>query len=160
MSLDKRASTWKLGSQVNASITDKQTVLIRKLLLDYFIEIPDDPKPPGPVELDQNVPGTVTLSWAPSPDETKDDRLHYAVSKWDTFKQTWKTVAEKLFNNKFTVVDIVPGREYHFRVFAKNDMGISAPSVSPVFEIKKERGIYFLILPHHIKFEMKIFLEV
>ncbi|XP_051931015.1 immunoglobulin-like and fibronectin type III domain-containing protein 1 [Hippocampus zosterae] len=127
------------------------TVLVKNVVgqasFNVEIRVTDDPKPPGPVELHQNVPGTVTLSWAPSPDETKDDRLHYVVSKWDTFKQTWKTVAENLFNNKFTVVDIVPGREYHFRVFAKNDMGISAPSVSPVFEIKKERERFKVTVP-------------
>lgn len=101
----------------------------------------DDPKPPGLVELDQNIPGTVTLCWTPSPDEKRDDRLHYMVSKRDSFKPTWRTVADNLFNNKFTVVNIMPGREYYFRVFAKNDMGLSAPAESPVFAIKKEKGL-------------------
>ncbi|KAM9361800.1 immunoglobulin-like and fibronectin type III domain-containing protein 1 isoform 1-T2 [Symphorus nematophorus] len=103
------------------------------------IRVTDDPKPPGPVELDQNIPGTVTLSWASSPDEKRDDRLHYMVSKRDSLKPTWKTVADNIFNNKFTIVNILPGRQYNFRVFAKNDMGLSPPSVSPVFEIKKEK---------------------
>uniref|UniRef100_A0A3B4T5G0 Immunoglobulin-like and fibronectin type III domain-containing protein 1 n=1 Tax=Seriola dumerili TaxID=41447 RepID=A0A3B4T5G0_SERDU len=96
------------------------------------IRVTDDPKPPGPVELDQNIQGTVTLSWSPSPDEKRDDRLHYMVSKRDSFKRTWRTVADNLFNNKFTVVNILPGREYYFRVFAKNDIGLSPPSESPV----------------------------
>lgn len=100
--------------------------------------------PPGPVELEQNIPGTVTLSWASSPDEKRDDRLHYAVFQRDSFKRTWRTVADNLFNNKFTVVNILPGREYHFRVFAKNDMGLSPPSESPLFETKKEKGRFFL----------------
>lgn len=100
----------------------------------------DDPKPPGPVELDQNIPGTVTLSWMSSPDETRDDRLHYMVSKRDSFRCTWRTVADNLFNNKFTVVNILPGREYYFRVFAKNDMGLSPPSEAPVFGTMKQKG--------------------
>lgn len=54
-------------------------------------------------------------------------------------------MADNLFNNKFTVVNILPGREYYFRVFAKNDMGFSRPSESPVFEIKKEKGLCFLL---------------
>lgn len=102
----------------------------------------DDPKPPGPVELDQIIHGTVTLSWASSPDEKRDDRLHYMVSKRDSFKRTWRTVADNLFNNKFTVVNILPGREYYFRVFAKNDMGLSPPSEPPVFETKQEKGLF------------------
>ncbi|XP_023280699.1 immunoglobulin-like and fibronectin type III domain-containing protein 1, partial [Seriola lalandi dorsalis] len=101
--------------------------------------VTDDPKPPGPVELDQNIQGTVTLSWSPSPDEKRDDRLHYMVSKRDSFKRTWRTVADNLFNNKFTVVNILPGREYYFRVFAKNDIGLSPPSQSPVFGTEKEK---------------------
>lgn len=103
--------------------------------------ITDDPKPPGPVELDQNISGTVTLTWSPSPDEKRDDRLHYMVSKRDSFKRSWRTVADNLFNNKFTVVNILPGREYYFRVFAKNDMGLSPPSESPTFGTEKEKGL-------------------
>uniref|UniRef100_A0A3B3D4G2 Immunoglobulin like and fibronectin type III domain containing 1, tandem duplicate 2 n=1 Tax=Oryzias melastigma TaxID=30732 RepID=A0A3B3D4G2_ORYME len=92
------------------------------------IRVTDDPKPPGPVELEENVPGTVTVMWEPSPDEKRDDRLHYTVSKLDSSKRTWTTVADRLFNNRFTVCNIIHGREYHFRVYAKNDMGVSEPS--------------------------------
>ncbi|XP_055366166.1 immunoglobulin-like and fibronectin type III domain-containing protein 1 isoform X2 [Betta splendens] len=107
------------------------------------VRVTDDPKPPGPVELEENVPGTVTVTWEPSPDEKRDDRLHYLVSKLDSTKQTWTTVADRLFNNKFTACNIMHGREYHFRVYAKNDMGISAPSESPTWwtEKKKEKFI-------------------
>ncbi|XP_035980504.1 immunoglobulin-like and fibronectin type III domain-containing protein 1 isoform X1 [Fundulus heteroclitus] len=111
------------------------------------IRVTDDPKPPGPIELDQNIPGTVTLSWTPSPDEKRDDRLHYMVSKRDSFKRTWRTVADNLFNNKFTVVNIMPGREYYFRVFAKNDMGLSPPSESPMFALKKEKEKFKVDMP-------------
>lgn len=96
--------------------------------------------PPGPVELEQNVPGTVTVCWASSPDEKRDDRLHYAVFQRDSLKRTWRKMADNLFNNKFTVVNILPGREYRFRVFAKNDIGLSRPSESPSFETNKEKG--------------------
>ncbi|RVE70878.1 hypothetical protein OJAV_G00068270 [Oryzias javanicus] len=66
------------------------------------IRVTDDPKPPGPVELEENVPGTVTVMWEPSPDEKRDDRLHYMVSKLDSSKRTWTTVADRLFNNRVT----------------------------------------------------------
>lgn len=108
--------------------------------------------PPGPLELEQNIPGTVTLSWASSPDEKKDDRLHYVVFQRDSLKRTWRKMADNLFNNKFTVVNILPGREYRFRVFAKNDMGLSPPSESPLFGTKKEKGWFFL---HFISYEIK-----
>lgn len=105
--------------------------------------VTDDPKPPGPIELEENAPGTVTVNWAPSPDEKRDDRLHYIVSKLDSTKHTWTTVADRLFNNKFTVCNIMQGREYHFRVYAKNDMGISAPSESATWGREKKKGTLY-----------------
>ncbi|XP_071332945.1 immunoglobulin-like and fibronectin type III domain-containing protein 1 [Trachinotus anak] len=111
------------------------------------VRVTDDPKPPGPVELEENVPGTVTMIWEPSPDEKRDDRLHYIVSKLDSTKRTWTTVADRLFNNKFTVCNIMHGREYHFRVYAKNDIGISAPSESPTWGMEKKKEKFMVNVP-------------
>ncbi|XP_051754091.1 immunoglobulin-like and fibronectin type III domain-containing protein 1 [Ctenopharyngodon idella] len=107
------------------------------------IRVTDDPKPPGPVELEENVPGTLTVSWDPSPDEKRDNHLHYMVMKRDSIKRTWQTVADRLFNNNFTAINIMPGREYNFRVYAKNDIGLSEPSESQTWGIirKKEKFI-------------------
>lgn len=92
------------------------------------------------MELDENVSGTVTVSWEPSPDEKKDDRLHYIITKRDSVKRTWQTVADHLFNNKFTAINVMPGRQYKFRVYAKNDMGLSKPSDSAIWEVKRVKG--------------------
>ncbi|XP_057714121.1 immunoglobulin-like and fibronectin type III domain-containing protein 1 isoform X2 [Corythoichthys intestinalis] len=112
------------------------------------VRVTDDPKPPGPVEIEENVPGTVQVTWQPSPDEKLDDRLHYTISKLDSTKHTWTTVADRLFNNKFTVCNIMHGREYHFRVYAKNDMGVSAPSESATWAVGKKKEKLSLILPN------------
>ena len=93
------------------------------------------------MEVEENVPGTVTVSWTPSPDEKRDDRLHYMVSKRDSIKRTWRTVADRLFNNKCTIINILPGREYYFRVFAKNDMSLSEPIESPTWGTQNRRGL-------------------
>ncbi|XP_017264022.1 immunoglobulin-like and fibronectin type III domain-containing protein 1 [Kryptolebias marmoratus] len=144
------------GSQLLIPISERSdsgiyTITVKNIVgqesFNVEIRVTDDPKPPGPTELEQNVPGTVTLCWAPSPDEKRDDRLHYMVSKRDSFKLKWRTVADNLFNNKFTVVNIMPGREYYFRVFAKNDIGLSPPSESPVFAIKKEKERFKVNMP-------------
>ncbi|XP_042263200.1 immunoglobulin-like and fibronectin type III domain-containing protein 1 isoform X2 [Thunnus maccoyii] len=111
------------------------------------IRVTDDPKPPGPVELEENVSGTVTVSWTPSPDEKKDDRLHYMITKRDSVKRTWHTVADHLFNNKFTAINIMPGRQYQFRVYAKNDMGLSEPSESPTWEVRRKKETFSVTLP-------------
>ncbi|XP_056241185.1 immunoglobulin-like and fibronectin type III domain-containing protein 1 [Seriola aureovittata] len=112
------------------------------------VRVTDDPKPPGPVELEENVPGTVTVIWEPSPDEKRDDHLHYIVSKLDSTKRTWTTVADRLFNNKFTVCNIMHGREYHFRIYAKNDIGISAPSESPTWGMEKKKEKFAVNVPN------------
>ncbi|XP_068508494.1 immunoglobulin-like and fibronectin type III domain-containing protein 1 [Syngnathus scovelli] len=121
------------------------TIVVRNIVgqetFSIEIRVTDEPKPPGPVEIEENVPGTVTISWEPSPDEKLDDRLYYMVMKRDSSKRTWNTVADHIFNNRFTACNIMPGREYRFRVYAKNDMGASKPSESPKWLIpaKKER---------------------
>ncbi|XP_041860180.1 immunoglobulin-like and fibronectin type III domain-containing protein 1 [Melanotaenia boesemani] len=119
------------------------SILVKNLVgqetLSTEVRVTDDPKPPGPVQLEENVPGTVTVIWEPSPDEKRDDRLHYTVSKLDSYKHTWTPVADRLFNNRFTVCNIIHGREYHFRVYAKNDMGISEPSESSTWGMEKKK---------------------
>ncbi|CAL8275764.1 unnamed protein product [Boreogadus saida] len=123
------------------SITVKN--LVGQETFSLEVRVTDDPKPPGPITLEEKVPGTVTVSWEPSPDEQRDDRLHYSVCALDSCRRTWSTAAERLFNNQLTVCNVMQGREYHFWVYAKNDMGTSAPSVSPTWgtERKKERFV-------------------
>lgn len=127
------------------------TIIVKNIVgqESYSIEIrvTDEPKPPGPVDTDENVPGTVTVSWSPSPDEKRDDRLHYMVTKRDSSKRTWSTVADRIFNNRFTVCNIMPGREYQFRVYAKNDMGSSQPSESPKWLISSKKEKFTVTLP-------------
>ncbi|XP_037108339.1 immunoglobulin-like and fibronectin type III domain-containing protein 1 [Syngnathus acus] len=127
------------------------TLILRNIVgqesCTFEMRVTDDPKPPGPVELEENVPGAVLITWTASPDEKRDDRLHYMITKHDSVKHTWQTLADRLFNNKFTAVNILPGRQYKFRVYAKNDMGTSEPSESPKWEVKRAKGTFSLNLP-------------
>ncbi|XP_070300431.1 immunoglobulin-like and fibronectin type III domain-containing protein 1 [Salvelinus sp. IW2-2015] len=127
------------------------TIVVKNLVgqesFSVEVRVTDDPKPPGPVELEENVPGTVTVIWEPSPDEKRDDHLHYSVSKRDSTKGSWSTVADRLFNNKFTACNIMLGREYHFRVYAKNDMGMSAPSESPTWGSERRKDKFVVNMP-------------
>ncbi|XP_034023411.1 immunoglobulin-like and fibronectin type III domain-containing protein 1 [Thalassophryne amazonica] len=141
------------------SDTGIYTIAIKNLVgqetFDIEIRVTDVPKPPGPVELQQNIPETVTLSWSSSPDEKRDDRLHYMISKRDSFKCIWRTMADNIFNNKFTVANIVPGREHKFRVFAKNDMGLSTPAESPTWTTQKEKGKFIVNIPEKRSFNFQ-----
>lgn len=113
------------------------------MLTQYPYLFPDEPKTPGPVELEQTVNGKVIISWAPSPDQDLDDRLYYTVSQHDSNTRVWKTVADRLFTNTYTVNNILPGIEYHFRIYAKNDMGRSDPSQSPTWGANGNRSKLF-----------------
>ncbi|KAM8914639.1 immunoglobulin-like and fibronectin type III domain-containing protein 1.1 isoform 2-T2 [Spinachia spinachia] len=133
------------------SDTGIYTIIVKNIVaqesFSVEIRVTDEPKPPGPVETDENVPGTVTISWAPSPDEKRDDRLHYMVTKRDSSKSTWHTIADHIFNNRFTLCNIMPGREYQFRVYAKNDMGSSTHSESPKWLIPSKRAKFTVTTP-------------
>lgn len=133
------------------SDTGIYTIIVKNIVgqetFSVEIRVTDEPKPPGPVEIDENVPGTVTVSWTPSPDEKRDDRLHYMVMKRDSNKRQWHTVADHIFNNRFTACNIMPGREYQFRVYAKNDMGASKPCESPKWIIATKKEKFTLNMP-------------
>ncbi|XP_052413995.1 immunoglobulin-like and fibronectin type III domain-containing protein 1 [Carassius gibelio] len=99
---------------------------------DIDVRVTDEPKPPGPVELEQVVYGKVIITWSPSPDHNKDDRLHYMLEEYNSNTRIWRRIADHLLCTTYTT-SIQPGQEYHFRVYAKNDMGVSDASESPTW---------------------------
>ncbi|XP_069489741.1 immunoglobulin-like and fibronectin type III domain-containing protein 1 [Ambystoma mexicanum] len=116
----------------------------------FEIQVADIPKPPGPVRLEENVANTVTVVWGPSPDEKHDGNLHYVVMKKDSTQQSWHVVGDPVYTTRFTITRVIPGRQYHFRVLAKNDMGLSDPSdVSEAWSISKERAKFLVKKPFH-----------
>ncbi|XP_043572761.1 immunoglobulin-like and fibronectin type III domain-containing protein 1 [Chiloscyllium plagiosum] len=128
------------------------SVTLKNLLgqesFSFEIRVTAVPKPPGPVTLTENVPHSVTVSWESSSDEPLDDHLHYVVMQRDSRRLKWHTVRDNIFNNKFTVINIVPGCKYNFRVLAKNDMGYSEPSdTREPWCILRQRDPFALKLP-------------
>uniref|UniRef100_A0A672R9V9 Immunoglobulin like and fibronectin type III domain containing 1, tandem duplicate 4 n=1 Tax=Sinocyclocheilus grahami TaxID=75366 RepID=A0A672R9V9_SINGR len=105
---------------------------------DIEVRVTDEPKPPGPVVLEQVVYGKVIITWSPSPDHNKDDRLHYVVEEYNSNTRIWRRIADHLLCTTYTT-NIQPGQEYHFRVYAKNDMGLSDPSESPTWGINNNK---------------------
>ncbi|XP_070850094.1 immunoglobulin-like and fibronectin type III domain-containing protein 1 [Chaetodon trifascialis] len=123
----------------SAIYTIKAKNSVGEAMFDIEVRVTDEPKTPGPVELEQTVQGKVLVSWAPSPDQELDDRLCYMVSQYDSNTRVWKTIADRLFSNTYTANNIFPGIEYHFRIYAKNDMGLSDPSQSPTWGVNSNR---------------------
>uniref|UniRef100_A0A8C6YMV6 Immunoglobulin like and fibronectin type III domain containing 1 n=1 Tax=Nothoprocta perdicaria TaxID=30464 RepID=A0A8C6YMV6_NOTPE len=99
------------------------------------------PQSPGPVVLEENVPKTVTVTWEPSPSEKWESDLYYTVLKRESQKGSWHTVGDMIYTNKFTYTKLIPGRDYYFRVVAKNCLGTSGPSenVDP-WRLKKQKA--------------------
>ncbi|NXF22101.1 IGFN1 protein, partial [Rhodinocichla rosea] len=94
----------------------------------FQVQITDIPQPPGAIRLEENVPNTVTVTWEPSASEQWEKNLYYTVLKRESQKGLWHVLGDLIYNNKFTFTRVVPGRDYYFRVVAKNDLGASDPS--------------------------------
>ncbi|KAL0609083.1 Immunoglobulin-like and fibronectin type III domain-containing protein 1 [Plecturocebus cupreus] len=94
----------------------------------FHIRVAACPQAPGPIHLQEKVPGTVTAEWEPSPDEARGVPLHYAVLTRSSAHGPWREAADRIHTNRFTLLGIVPGHEYYFRVVAKNELGTSKPS--------------------------------
>ncbi|XP_054146660.1 immunoglobulin-like and fibronectin type III domain-containing protein 1 [Melozone crissalis] len=94
----------------------------------FQVQVTDVPQPPGAIRLEENVPNTVTVTWEPSASEQWEKNLYYTVLKRESQKGLWHVLGDLIYNNKFTFTRMVPGRDYYFRVVAKNDVGASDPS--------------------------------
>ncbi|XP_068851719.1 immunoglobulin-like and fibronectin type III domain-containing protein 1 [Aphelocoma coerulescens] len=94
----------------------------------FQVQITDIPQPPGAIRLEENVPNAVTVTWDPSASEKWEKNLYYTVLKRESQKGLWHVLGDLIYNNKFTFTTVVPGRDYYFRVVAKNDLGASDPS--------------------------------
>lgn len=99
------------------------------------------PMAPGPISLKENVPGTVTAEWEPSPSEAQGVPLHYTVLTRSSGSGPWREAASRVYTNRFTLLGVLPGREYYFRVVAKNELGASEPSdTSQPWCLPRQRG--------------------
>lgn len=87
------------------------------------------------------MPKTVTVQWEPSPDEAQGPPLHYTVLMRSSSHGSWREVADRIHTNHFTLLGVLPGIEYHFRVVAKNELGASRPSdTSEPWCLPRQRG--------------------
>uniref|UniRef100_A0A669QMR5 Immunoglobulin superfamily member 22 n=1 Tax=Phasianus colchicus TaxID=9054 RepID=A0A669QMR5_PHACC len=107
----------------------------------FQVQVTDIPQPPGPIELRENVPNIVTVTWEPSTSEKRESNLFYTVLKRESQKGLWHVVGDLIYTNKFTYTKVIPGRDYYFRVVAKNHLGSSRPSdtVQP-WRIRKQKA--------------------
>ncbi|XP_037266139.1 immunoglobulin-like and fibronectin type III domain-containing protein 1 isoform X13 [Falco rusticolus] len=105
-----------------------QNGLGKRETFSFQVRVTDTPQSPGPIQLQENVPNTVTVTWEPSPSEKWESDLYYTVLKRESQKGLWHVVGDLIYTNKFTFTKLIPGRDYYFRVVAKNNLGASGPS--------------------------------
>ncbi|XP_045312498.1 immunoglobulin-like and fibronectin type III domain-containing protein 1 isoform X2 [Leopardus geoffroyi] len=140
-----------------ASLSDSglYTVVLRSLegkeaTYSFPLRVAACPKAPGPIRLQENVPGTVTAEWEPSPDEAGDVSLHYEVLTRSSAHGPWRQAADHVHTNHFTLLGVLPGHEYHFRVVAKNELGASQPSdTSQPWCIPRQRDRFTVKAPSY-----------
>ncbi|XP_074076998.1 immunoglobulin-like and fibronectin type III domain-containing protein 1 [Macrotis lagotis] len=100
----------------------------KEVTYSFLIRVSASPAAPGPIRLEENVPGTVTAVWEPPPDDGQGGSLYYTVLTRSSAYVTWREAGDHIYTNRFTLAGILPGHQYYFRVVAKNDLGASEPS--------------------------------
>ncbi|XP_012872762.1 PREDICTED: immunoglobulin-like and fibronectin type III domain-containing protein 1 [Dipodomys ordii] len=151
----KDGLTQLLIPAASPSDSGRYTVVLRSLqgkevVYSFFIRVAACPQAPGPIYLQENVPGTVTVQWEPSPDEAQDTPLHYTVLVRSSTHSAWREVADRVHTNHFTLLGVLPGHEYHFRVIAKNDLGASLPSdTSQPWFLSRQRDKFTVKAPSY-----------
>lgn len=133
------------------------TVLIQKLsslaiLRSWLIlrfSIPDKPDPPAGTPCASDIrTSSLTLSWYGSSYDGGSAVQSYSVEIWDSVDKTWKELAT-CRSTSFNVQDLLPDREYKFRVRAINVYGTSEPSQESELTAVGEKPEGKLPLPHH-----------
>ncbi|EDL39560.1 mCG131195, partial [Mus musculus] len=71
---------------------------------------------------------TVMLRNLQGKEATHSFFINVAVLMRSSSHRSWHEVADHVRTNRFTLLGVLPGHEYHFRVLAKNELGVSKPS--------------------------------
>lgn len=125
---------------------------------DVNVRVTDFPRPPRNLQLEEEVPGTVTLQWDHTPDLGDEEGGHYVILKRDASTTSWFTTAESVYSNKYTVTGLLPGRKYYFRVIARNSIGDSDPldSRESLVIAKEKEPISSLLMREYTRMERQV----
>ena len=84
---------------------------------------PDAPE--GPLEFDDIQARSVRVSWRPPSDDGGSDIMGYILERREVPKAAWYTVNARVTENSLVVKGLKENIQYHFRVFAENQFGVS-----------------------------------
>lgn len=101
----------------------------------YPFTVPD---PPGPPRVTDWETTTIHLSWDRPANDGGSRIQGYSLEYRDVSENTWISASDYLIKEThFTLYNLTSGREYEFRVRAKNAAGLSKPSAaSSKFKLK------------------------
>lgn len=81
--------------------------------------------PEGPLEYDDIQARSVRVSWRPPADDGGADILGYILERREVPKAAWYTIDSRVRGTSLVVKGLKENVEYHFRVSAENQFGIS-----------------------------------
>lgn len=81
--------------------------------------------PEGPLEFDDIQVRSVRVSWRPPSDDGGSDILGYIVERREVPKAAWCTVDARVTENSLVVKGLKENVQYHFKVSAENQFGVS-----------------------------------
>lgn len=92
----------------------------------------EPPSPPrGPIEISGMTDTSFTLTWKPSDKDGGSRLIEYIIEIRETTKKVWKTLSITSFDQTSIFVQkLVKDQGYHFRITARNKMGISGPLIT------------------------------
>jgi len=114
-------------SAVNAQGAGEPLVTDKPITAKHQFNPPGKCGAPVAQDVDED---SVVLSWTKPSDDGGDKVRGYVVEVREKGSSKWKPLNEKnpCLDNKFTVNDLEKGKEYEFRVRAKNRAGLGDPS--------------------------------
>lgn len=81
--------------------------------------------PEGPLEFDDIQARSVRVSWRQPSDDGGSDILGYIVERREVPKAAWCTVDARVTETSLVVKGLKENVEYHFKVSAENQFGVS-----------------------------------
>jgi len=94
----------------------------------FVLKVQDVPSEPLNLTASDIQTSMITLNWLRPKTDGGSKITHYRIERKDKLHNIWVPAGSvDATKTSYTVVNILPGTDYYFRVFAENDTGLSDP---------------------------------